>query len=125
MTSDELLGVVLLIIGYPVIYFAGCALSLSKIRRYLRRHDNEDYRKNDRKLKWFYFNKIGILPWNLLLPYWAVALGLLTAEVSIILGLLTDWTVFRILTGISFLIFVFSLFDQIRSESLKRKQKRK
>ena len=125
MTPDELLVVVILIIGYPVIYFAGCGVSLSKIRRYLRRHDNEDYRKNDRKWKWFYFNKVGILPWNLLLPYWAVALGLLTAEIFAIIYILTDWSILRVLVGISFLIFVFSLFDQIRSESLKRKQKRK
>lgn len=123
MTSDELLGVVLLIIGYPVIYFAGSALSLYKIRRYLRRHDIEDYRKNDRKWQWFYLNKVGILPWNLLLPYWGFALGLLTAEVSTILGILTDLFVFRIITGISFPIFVFSLFYQIDIEKRKRNKK--
>jgi hypothetical protein len=123
LTPDEILGVVLLIIGYPVIYFAGSALSLYKIRRYLRRHDIEDYRKNKRKWKWFYLNKIGILPWNLLLPYWGVALGLLSAEVFAILYILTDLLVFRILVTIFFCIFVFSLFYQI--EIFKRSRNKK
>lgn len=123
MTPDEWLGVVLLIIGYPVIYFAGSALSLYKIRRYLRRHDIEDYRKNDRKWPWFYLNKIGILPWNLLLPYWGVALGLLSAEVFAIIYILTDLLVLRILVTIFFCIFVFSLFYQI--EIFKRSRNKK
>jgi hypothetical protein len=124
MTPDELLGVVLLIIGYPVIYLAGgFSLFFPTIRKYLRRHDIEDYRKNDRKWKWFYLNKVGILPWNLLLPYWGFALGLLLAEVFAIVYILTDLLVFRILLTIFFCIFVFSLFYQIDIEKRKRNKK--
>ena len=124
MTPDELLVVVILIIGYPVIYLAGgFSLFFPTIRKYLRRHDIEDYRKNDRKWKWFYLNKVGILPWNLLLPYWGFALGLLLAEVFAIVYILTDLLVFRILLTIFFCIFVFSLFYQIDIEKRKRNKK--
>jgi len=126
MTTENSLIILILVIAFPVLYIIpGYSLFFRTFEKYLRKHDKENYRKGKGQgWKFFYLNKIGILPIELLLPYWGYTFGLLSSIIFISLGLITGWFIFRLLVGISYGIFLFSFFYRIKKKGKKKSMRK-